>query len=398
MELLLNLIDHDGYLVALTGLFCLLASWILGRVKNTRRAEPQLSSDETPASLAPSVSETRDQNPQKKEVVKKNIHSTVSAGMPSKARHRKSTYQLDKTRGGFIAKLRNVFSSSSVSSDVLEQAEEVLMGADIGTRTADHLLSVLKSKTTSSSSGSEAWGILKSECMTILSDVDEENQSITKQQQKRNDWSATKNSGPWVILVVGVNGVGKTTTIGKLASQFKSEGKRVLLAAGDTFRAAASEQLKIWADRSGAGFVDGKAGQDPTSVIVSALIRGMDEDYDVLIADTAGRLHNKNELMDELNKIYRSIDKKMSGSPNETLLVVDATTGQNAIEQAKVFNKAANLSSLVLTKLDGSAKGGIALGVTKEIGIPIQYVGVGEGVEDLKTFNASDFVEALFRE
>ena len=421
MNFLCNLIDNDGYIVGITGLFFLLLSWVFHRaakptlpaatdkgttVKGTTVKGTTVKGTTGPGNreddgrqLVSKALKFEKKDAQEAAATGRSTTETIAPKPVLETQKRRIThYGLGKTRTGFVAKLRQLFSSSSVDESILEKAEEILMGADIGTRTANHLLTVLSEKTKKTTTGAEAWDILKDECASILKDTGDLNASLSQLQDRRKSWSGKTEQGPWVILVVGVNGVGKTTTIGKLASKFARDGKRVILAAGDTFRAAASDQLKIWADRSNADFVDGKPGQDPTSVVVSALLKGIEGNYDIVIADTAGRLHNKNELMDELNKIYRSIDKKMSGSPHETLLVVDATTGQNAIEQAKVFDKAANLTSIVLTKLDGSAKGGIALGVTKEVGVPIQYVGVGEGIEDLKAFDAPAFIDALFLE
>jgi fused signal recognition particle receptor len=201
---------------------------------------------------------------------------------------------------------------------------------------------------------------------------------------------------PFVLLTIGVNGSGKTTTIGKLASKLKAEGKSVLLAAGDTFRAAATEQLEEWGARVGAPVVRGKEGGDPSSVIFDGIKRGANEGLDVVIADTAGRLHTKANLMDELQKVRRVAGKACEGAPHETWLVIDATSGQNAIAQAQIFTQAMAVTGIVLTKLDGTAKGGVILGITDQIGIPVRYIGIGERVEDLREFDAEEFVEALF--
>jgi len=200
-----------------------------------------------------------------------------------------------------------------------------------------------------------------------------------------------------VLLVIGVNGSGKTTTIGKLAAKLVADGKRVLLAAGDTFRAAATEQLEIWANRVGATLVRGKEGSDPSSVIFEGVKRGVSEGFDVVIADTAGRLHTKTDLMDELQKIRRVLGKAAPGAPHETWLVVDSTNGQNAIAQARIFTEAMQVSGIVLTKLDGTAKGGVVLGIADQLQIPVRYIGIGERVDDLRQFDAEEFVEALYQ-
>ncbi len=201
---------------------------------------------------------------------------------------------------------------------------------------------------------------------------------------------------PFVILVIGVNGSGKTTTIGKLAAQLKGQGKSVLMAAGDTFRAAATEQLEVWGKRVDAPVVRGKEGADPSSVIFEGVKRGQAEGMDVVIADTAGRLHTKTELMQELQKVRRVVGKAAEGAPHETWLVIDATSGQNAIAQAQIFTQAMSITGIVLTKLDGTAKGGVILGIADQLGIPVRYIGVGERVEDLREFDPEEFVEALF--
>jgi fused signal recognition particle receptor len=201
---------------------------------------------------------------------------------------------------------------------------------------------------------------------------------------------------PFVLLAIGVNGSGKTTTIGKLASKLKGEGRTVLLAAGDTFRAAATEQLEVWGSRVGAPVARGKEGGDPSSVIFDAIKRAASEGIEVVIADTAGRLHTKANLMDELQKVRRVTGKACEGAPHETWLVIDATSGQNAIAQAQIFTQAMSVTGIVLTKLDGTAKGGVILGITDQLGIPVRYIGIGERVEDLREFDAEEFVEALF--
>ena len=206
------------------------------------------------------------------------------------------------------------------------------------------------------------------------------------------------NAEPWVIMIVGVNGVGKTTTIGKLAAKFTSQGKKVVLAAGDTFRAAAAEQLGIWAERSGAQLIRHAEGSDPAAVAFDALQAARNRKADDLIVDTAGRLHTKSNLMDELKKVRRVLEREMPGAPHDVLLVIDATTGQNGLNQAKVFGEATGVSGIVLTKLDGTSKGGIVVAIKKELGLPVKFIGVGEGIDDLQEFDPNEFVEALFED
>ena len=291
---------------------------------------------------------------------------------------------LAKTRGGFVAKLGKIFGKKRIDEDVLGQLEEVLFTADIGPRAADRIFQSVKTNLSKDdlSDPQKIWSQIRTTSATIL-DVD----------APPVDFTAKK---PFVLLILGVNGVGKTTTIGKLAALLRREGKRVLLAAGDTFRAAATEQLEIWGQRADAPVVRGKPGGDPSSVIFDAVKRGVDEQYDVVICDTAGRLHTKVELMDELKKVRRVVDKAMPGAPHETWLVLDATTGQNAIQQAKTFKEAMEITGLVLTKLDGSAKGGVILGICDELQVPVRYIGVGEKIDDLRAFDPQAFVDALY--
>lgn len=292
---------------------------------------------------------------------------------------------LAKTRSsGFVSKLGKLFARKKIDSNLIEELEEVLFTADIGPKTAKRLLGAVKealSKSELEDAGA-VWEMLRQESIQILeneaSDVDLEAHS------------------PFVLLVLGVNGAGKTTTIGKLAAKYSAEGKKVLLAAGDTFRAAAVEQLEVWGERAGCPVVRGKDGADPSSVIFEAIRRGRAEGYDIVIADTAGRLHTKTELMEELKKVGRVCDKAMPGCPHETWLVLDATTGQNAIQQALHFKDAMNITGIVLTKLDGTAKGGVVLGISDEMQVPIRYIGIGEQIDDLRPFAARAFVSALY--
>jgi fused signal recognition particle receptor len=292
---------------------------------------------------------------------------------------------LGKTRSGFVAKLSALFKANKeIDAATMDRIEEVLLSADIGIKTSTKIFESLKKELTREQLTDERalWDHIKKQSTEILA-----------VGAAPLDLGRTK---PFVILVIGVNGVGKTTTIGKLAAQYSRAGKKVLLAAGDTFRAAATEQLVIWGDRTGCEVVKGKEGGDPSSVIFDAVKRAQAEAYDVLIADTAGRLHTKSDLMDELQKVRRVVNKAQEGAPHETFLVLDATTGQNAIAQATMFQSALAASGIILTKLDGTAKGGVILGIADELKIPVRYIGIGEKVDDLREFDANDFVAALY--
>jgi len=291
---------------------------------------------------------------------------------------------LAKTRGGFVAKLGKLFGKKKIDAETLDELEEVLFTADIGPRAADRIFQAVKT------------GLSRDELedsTKIWTQIKHASKQILAVASKPVDLAAKK---PFVLLVLGVNGVGKTTTIGKLASAWKAQGKRVLLAAGDTFRAAATEQLEEWAKRADVDIVKGKANGDPSSVVFDAIKKGVDDSYDVVICDTAGRLHSNSGLMDELKKLRRVSDKAMTGAPHETWMVLDATTGQNAINQAKTFKADMEITGIVLTKLDGSAKGGVVLGICDELKVPVRYVGIGEKIGDLRPFDPAAFVDALY--
>jgi len=292
---------------------------------------------------------------------------------------------LAKTRGGFIAKIGALFAGKKqIDAATFDQLEEVLLTADIGVKTSQKLFDAVK----------------KHLSREQLADPDHIWAHIRAQSEKILEVGAPPldldRARPFVILMIGVNGVGKTTTLGKLAAQYARRGKKVLMAAGDTFRAAATEQLEIWGQRTGCPVVKGKESGDPSSVIFDAVRRADAEGYDVVLADTAGRLHTKTNLMDELQKVRRVVQKAMDGAPHETFLVVDATTGQNAIAQAQMFQQAMSLSGIILTKLDGTAKGGVILGICDELKLPVRYIGIGEKVDDLREFDAEEFVAALY--
>ncbi len=293
---------------------------------------------------------------------------------------------LARTRSsGFIARLGEILTGrKELDPSFVDQIEKVLLSADIGVPTSQKLLEEIRGSLTRRElkDPDAVWAFLRRRSAELLAIPAPE-----------IDLSSAR---PFVLLVIGVNGSGKTTTIGKLAAKLGAEGKRVLLAAGDTFRAAAAEQLEIWAGRSNATLVRGKEGADPSSVIFDGVKRAVAEGFDVAIADTAGRLHTKTDLMQELQKIRRVVGKASAGAPHETWLVIDATSGQNAIAQAQIFTGEMSVTGIVLTKLDGTAKGGVILGIADQLKIPVRYVGVGERVEDLRRFDPEEFVEALF--
>jgi fused signal recognition particle receptor len=295
---------------------------------------------------------------------------------------------LAATRGGFMARLKALFvGKKEIDPAILEQMEEVMISSDVGVKTTQMILERLRDKLAKNelADSDAVWAALRAEATRILDVGQDAARSSRDGKQK-----------PMVVLMVGVNGVGKTTTIGKLATKWNAEGKKVVLAAGDTFRAAAVQQLEVWGKRVGADVVKGKEGADPGAVAFEATKKAGELGADVLLVDTAGRLHTKVNLMDEIKKVKRTIAKAMDGAPHETLLVIDATTGQNALTQAALFKEALELTGLILTKLDGTAKGGIVLGVCDELKVPVRYIGLGERAEDLREFVAVDFVEALF--
>lgn len=290
---------------------------------------------------------------------------------------------LKKTRSGIMGRLEGLFARNAFDDEFYDELEEILIGADVGVDTTLELVENLRRRVREEKAreSQQVMDILKDLLLDILG-------------RETVDLNTSEN--PSVILVLGVNGVGKTTSIGKLASRYKKEGKRVLLAAGDTFRAAAIEQLEIWAERAGAEIIKHQQGADPSAVIFDSISAAQSRKSDVVLCDTAGRLHNKANLMEELKKVRRVVEKAMPGAPHEVLLVLDATTGQNALAQAKVFNEAAALTGVVLTKLDGTAKGGIVIAIARELNVPVKFVGVGEGIEDLQPFDPNEYVDGLF--
>ena len=298
---------------------------------------------------------------------------------------------LEKTKESVFSKLsRAVIGKTKVDDDVLDSLEEILISSDVGVNTTLKIIERIEKRVQRDKyvGTSELNGILRSEIAALLA----ENNSY-----EVADFDLPKTGNPYVILVVGVNGVGKTTTIGKLAHQFKAAGKSVMLGAGDTFRAAAIEQLQIWADRVGVPIVRQQMGSDPASVAYDTLLSAKAAGSDVVIIDTAGRLHNKINLMNELSKVKKVMQKVFPDAPDEVLLVLDGSTGQNAFEQAKQFTLATEVTALALTKLDGTAKGGVVIGISYQFKIPVKYIGVGEGLDDLQIFNRTEFVDSLFK-
>jgi fused signal recognition particle receptor len=293
---------------------------------------------------------------------------------------------LGKTRSSLADKVGGVFKSfKKIDEEFYEELEEALILADIGMTTSIEIVERLRER-------------VKEKKLTEEDEVKRELRDIVAEILDTEDSELKTDTKPTVILMIGVNGVGKTTTIGKLASKLKAEGKSVVLAAADTFRAAAADQLEIWAERNDVRLVRLQEGADPAAVIFDGCVSARSKGADVLICDTAGRLHNKKNLMDELKKIYRVIERELPGARREVLLVLDATTGQNAVNQAEEFNNAAGITGIVLTKLDGTAKGGIIITIREKLGIPVKFVGVGEGIDDLQKFDAKAFADALFFE
>ena len=290
---------------------------------------------------------------------------------------------LKKTKNAIIGQIDNLFKAFvRIDEDLFDELEELLISADVGVQTTEEILDELR-ETVKETKETNPENV-KMQLFDILRSMIGEGEELTLK------------GSPAVILVIGVNGVGKTTSIGKIANVLKKDRKKVLVAAADTFRAAATEQLAVWCDRAGVDLIRQGQGADPAAVVFDAISAAKSRGTDVLIIDTAGRLHNKKNLMDELAKINRVIDRELPDSSKETLLVLDATTGQNAVLQAKEFKESAPMTGLILTKLDGTAKGGIILSIRRELNLPVKFIGVGEGIDDMEPFNADEFTEALF--
>lgn len=298
---------------------------------------------------------------------------------------------LEKSKSSFFSKLtKAVAGKSKVDDEVLDDLEDVLITSDVGVNTTLKIIEKIEERVARDkyTGTSELNDILREEIMALLSETS---------SGEETEFSVPQDKKPYVVMVVGVNGVGKTTTIGKLAYQFKKAGKKVVLGAADTFRAAAIDQLQIWADRVDVPIVRQNMGSDPASVAFDTLQSAVAQNADVVIIDTAGRLHNKVNLMNELSKIKRVMQKVIPDAPHDVLLVLDGSTGQNAFEQAKQFTAATEVTSLAVTKLDGTAKGGVVIGISDQFQIPVKYIGVGEGIEDLQVFNKYEFVDSFFK-
>lgn len=309
----------------------------------------------------------------------------MAEGKEKKGFFKRLVSGLTKTRDNIVSGFDSIFSGfSHIDDDFYEELEEILVMGDIGIRATEEIIENLKQKVKKNHIKEPA------DCRELLI-------NSIKEQMYVGDTAYRFEEEKSVVLVIGVNGVGKTTTIGKLAGKLKNQGKKVILGAADTFRAAAGEQLTEWANRAGVEIVGGQEGSDPGSVVYDAVQAAKARKADVLLCDTAGRLHNKKNLMEELKKINRILEKEYPEAYRETLVVLDATTGQNALVQAKQFSEAAEITGIVLTKMDGTAKGGIAVAIHSELGIPVKYIGVGESIDDLQKFDADQFVDALFQ-
>lgn len=335
--------------------------------------------------------ETEVETAKKTEENEEKTESTATESLAEKPSEKKGFFArlisgLEKTRKSFNDKIDSVLKMfTKIDEDLFEELEEALILADVGVETSTYIVGRLRES-------------VKENHIKEPSEVKAEIERIISDILSANDTTMRLDTTPSVIMVIGVNGVGKTTSIGKMAARYKAQGKKVILGAADTFRAAAIDQLQIWADRSGIDIVRHREGADPAAVVFDTITAAKARGADIIILDTAGRLHNKKNLMDELNKIFRVMERELPGCSKETLLVLDATTGQNAVSQVKLFRESADISGIILTKLDGSARGGIVLAIAHEEGIPVKLVGVGEGIDDLQTFDSGDFAKALFAE
>lgn len=312
-------------------------------------------------------------------------------GLFSKEKKESLDKGLEKTKESFFSRIgKAIVGKSVVDDDVLDNLEEILVSSDVGVETTLKIIQRIQGRVARDKymSTSELDRILREEVASLLSEGN---------STDAEDFEIPEGKKPYVIMVVGVNGVGKTTTIGKLSSQFKKRGKSVILGAADTFRAAAVDQLRLWGQRAGVPVVSKGMNTDPSAVAFEAIKEGVDKNADVVIVDTAGRLHTKVNLMNELSKIKRVMEKVVPGAPHEVLLVLDGSTGQNAVIQAREFTRVTDVTALAITKLDGTAKGGVVIGISDEFKIPVKYIGVGEKVDDLQVFNKAEFVDSLFR-
>jgi fused signal recognition particle receptor len=350
-----------------------------------KKAEAEAASREAARAAAAAAASNDDADRARAEAAKAKEAAAQQALADAADQAKTLRLALGRTREGLMGRLAAAVGGKTIDAAVLDDIENVLFSADIGARTADRLLQAVKKKLSNKELGSldKIEATLRAEATAILDSVEVKPLALD-------------GASPRVVLVLGVNGAGKTTTIGKLSNQLKKQGKSVLLGAGDTFRAAAADQLEVWADRAGVPIVTGPDGSDPSSVLFDAVKKGVADNVDVILCDTAGRLHTKANLMEELKKVHRSLGKACPGAPHEVILVLDGTVGQNAIAQAKQFGEAAPLTGIILTKLDGTAKGGVVLGIVDELKVPVRYIGVGERIEDLRPFVPAEFVAALF--
>lgn len=369
--------------VFILALVLMLVGWLIRKMSKKSQSddredvEIEIISNEDHAPSSEADNELHEPAPQAPVIESKEREPEKPAGILRSIRS-----GLEKTRKALSEKMDGLFSGGgNLDDDKLEELEEMLITADVGVETSMKLIESLKGRRSEISGPDDLKQIIRQEIFSI---INLEIKSVGQTPPK-----------PKVIMVIGVNGVGKTTTIGKLTARFMGEGKKVLIVAADTFRAAASEQLAIWAERSGADIVRHKDNSDPASVAFDGIEAAVSRAVDIVIIDTAGRLHTKKNLMEELKKIQRIVSSKIPDAPHETLMVLDATTGQNALQQAKLFNEAIGVTNIALTKLDGTAKGGIVIGISHSLGIPISYIGVGEQIEDLRDFDPREFSDAL---
>jgi len=365
--------------------------WFKKKKKNSQATIPEsavVSGEGLPVPQATDAESASTGEPSAKEAISK-----VSEALPESGKQENSTglfrrlqERLAKTRKSLVSRVDDLFlGKKEIDAELLDELEEILITADLGVNTTMDLLDSIRRRV-SRQELKESQALktaLKEDLLAFFEGYEEAEMQLPA-------------TGPFVIMVVGVNGVGKTTTIGKIANKFAASGRRVLLVAGDTFRAAAIDQLTVWGKRVGVEVIAKEQGADPSSVVYDGLDYAAASDFDVIIIDTAGRLHTKVNLMEELKKIKRVISKKLAGAPHEIMLVLDATTGQNSISQARLFNEAVGITGIALTKLDGTAKGGIVVNISHDFNIPIRFIGIGEKLEDLRDFNPREFIEALF--
>ena len=346
--------------------------------------EEMIETTEEASDTVEEIATIEEDTTEKEEVIESNLDTTEEVIEEKVSLFNRLKSGLTKAKQGITDKIDAVLNSyTTIDEDLLEELEEILITADVGVNTTMEMIDNLRDA-------------IKSKGLTNPLEVRDELKTLIENMLGEEDSKLNIEPGPSIILMVGVNGVGKTTTIGKLANRYTKEGKKVLLAAGDTFRAAAIEQLEVWANRSNVDIIKHQEGADPGAVIFDAVKAAKARKVDILICDTAGRLHNKTNLMNELGKVFKIVDREYPEAKKEVLLVVDATTGQNAVSQAKTFKEVADITGIVLTKLDGTAKGGVVLAVKSEVDVPVKLIGVGEKVEDLQDFEPKAFTEALF--